>query len=230
MNKAEVLQLLEENQNPRGIANWEKMDHKGPRLSSYGIGLTQLRKLAKKVGRNHELAQELWNEDNYDAKIMGLLLDEPKKLTEAQAEAQVEQLNHGMLVHVFSSCDATLAKTKFARDLAVKWVRDDDPVRRRCGHGLLYEGSKDKRKSAPDDAYFLDQIQYIHDTYKAENNRVRMAMGGSLMGMGKRNKVLNAAALKVAREMGDIPQDNGCDPFSVVKHLTSDYLTKKLGL
>ena len=52
------------------------------------------------------------------------------------------------------------------------------------------------------------------------------------MGIGKRNKVLNAAALEVAVKIGpiDFDPDGRCDPFDVAKHLTSDYLKKKLDL
>ena len=58
-------------------------------------------------------------------------------------------------------------------------------------------------------------------------------MGGALLGIGKRNAALNAAALKVARQLGPIEfvTDSGhCEPFDVVKHLTSDYIRKKLGV
>jgi len=230
MDTAEVMSLLEANQNPRGIENWNKRDRPEDPLSSFGIGLTQLRKLAKKVGRDHELARALWQLDNYDAKVIGLLVDEPQKMTREQAEEQVDQLHHGMLVHVFSSCDATLAKTGYAKELAVSWIRHSDLTRRRCGYGLLYEVSKFKGKKAPDDSYFLEQIEHIHESYKSDSDRGRMAMGGALLGIGKRNKTLNAAALAVATEMGDLPGEPGCDPFSVVKHLTSPYITKKLGL
>jgi len=225
-----VMTLLDANRNDRGVANWNGMDHGDERLSSFGIGLTVLRKLAKQVGGDHELARELWQSDNYDAKVLGLLVDEPKSITRAQAEVQVEQLHHGMLVHVFSSCDATLAKAPFVVDLATEWMRHSDETRRRCGYGLLYEISKDKRKRAPDNAFFLEQIAHIHASYPEAGRRERMSMGGALMGVGKRNPTLNAAALVVAREMGDIPGEPGCDPFSVVKHLTSPYLRKKLGL
>ena len=52
------------------------------------------------------------------------------------------------------------------------------------------------------------------------------------MGIGKRSKKLNAAALKVARKIGaiDFDPDGSCDPMDVTKHLTSDYIKKKLGL
>ena len=59
-----------------------------------------------------------------------------------------------------------------------------------------------------------------------------MAMGGALMGIGKRSKKLNAAALKVARKIGpiDFDPDGKCDPLDVAKHLTSSYAKQKLGL
>ena len=128
MTKAQVVSLLRENKNERGIAHWKKK----PRgLKSFGIGLTQLRKLAKKIGRDHKLAKSLWNSDIYDVKVIGLLIDDPKQLTKAQAEEQVEELNEGMLSHVFASCDATLAKAPFAFELACEWIEHRDPVRRR---------------------------------------------------------------------------------------------------
>lgn len=229
MTRDEVLSLLEEHQNPRGIAHWERL-HVDGALRSFGIGLTQLRKLAKRVGRDHELAAELWASDLYDAKVLGLLVDEPKELTREQAERQVEQLEHGMLAHVFSSCDATLAKTSFVVELADDWIHDGDIARQRCGYGLLYEISKDKRKRAPDEAFFLRQVQHIRDTQAAAPQPLRMAMGGALIGIGKRSKALNAAARVAAEEMGLIPGNPGCDPMDVMKHLTSDYIVKKLGL
>lgn len=63
---------------------------------------------------------------------VGLLIDEPKKLTREQVEEQVEEVDAGMLSHVFSSCDATLPKAAFAFDLTEDWMESMDPVRRRC--------------------------------------------------------------------------------------------------
>ncbi len=57
MNSSEVIDLLQANQNERGIQNWEKLNSSAEGLKSYGIGLTVLRKLSKKIGRDHSLAQ-----------------------------------------------------------------------------------------------------------------------------------------------------------------------------
>lgn len=234
MKKAEVLALLKENSNERGIENWKKSKTHPASLKSYGIGLTQLRKIAKTVGRDHKLAQQLFKSNIHDAKIVGLLIDDPKQLTRERAEEQVESLEGGYLTHVFSSCDATLPKCSFAVDLARDWMDSKDSTRRRCAWGLMYEFSKFKGKKAPDDDFFMKCIDRIQSSIHDDKDMwVRESMNGALLGIGKRNKKLNKAAIKAVKFIGpvdvDYGDDNSCEPLDVLKHLTSDYVKKKLG-
>ena len=233
MTLPEVLALLDAERDERGMSNWTRLGADTGGLRSYGIGLTRLRKLAKGIGRNRRLAQELWQTDVYDAKVIALLIDDPAQLTRDQAEAQVEALAGGQLAHVFASCDATLAKTPFVVELAEQWVHSEDPVRRECGYGLLYEASKLTGKKAPSEAFFLAQVQRIADNIEAEPEKVRLAMATALMGIGKRSAPLNQAALKVARDAGPIAfssPSGHCEPFDAAKHLSTDRLREKLGL
>ena len=228
MNKTEVLALLKEHRNPRGIEHWKTRGAKTG-LKSFGIGLTELRRLAKQIGRDPRLAGQLWKSNVYEAKVIALLIDDPGQITREQAEQQVEQLNAGMLAHVFASCDATLAKSPMAFELACDWIDSKDDVRRRCGYCLLYELSKKKNVKGMDDAYCMDRITHIRDNIDNEPTVVRCAMGGALMGIGKRNKKLNKAAIQAGTAIGpiDYGMDN-CEPLDVVKHLTNDRLQKKL--
>jgi 3-methyladenine DNA glycosylase AlkD len=233
MTVSEVLALLDGERDERGMSNWEKLGSSTAGMRSYGIGLTRLRELAKQIGRNRGLAHALWKTDVYEARVIALLIDDPAQVTRDQAEKQVEELAGGMLSHVFSSCDATLAKTPFVVELADEWVRSDDPVRRDCGYGLLYEASKFTGKKAPREEFFLAHVERIGDTIGTEPEKVRLSMGAALMGIGKRSAVLNEAALKVAREVGPIEFTSAsgrCEPFDVVKHLTADRLKEKLGV
>jgi hypothetical protein len=135
-----------------------------------------------------------------------------------------------MLSHVFSSCDATLAKAPFAFELAREWMEHEDPARRRCGYGLLYELSK-KNPKGMDDAFLLDRIARIRSTIRDEDMWVRESMATALMGVGKRTRELNEAAIEAATAIGpidvDYGDDNACEPLDVLKHLTSDHLKKK---
>ena len=233
MTKAEVLNLLQENRDARGEANWQKMGDRTGGLTSFGIGLTRLRAIATQVGRDHDLALRLWNERNHDAKIIGLLIDDPKQLTRDQVEKQVDGAGPGMLSHVLSSCDATLPKSPIAFEIAKGWIASNDPVRRSCGYGLVYELAKDRKDKRLTDEFVLGCVEKISSTIAKEENRVRVSMGGALVSIGKRNKKLNAAAIEVAKAIGPIHFSDGgnkCEPMNVLKHLTSDYLRSKLGL
>lgn len=232
MKKSEILEYLKANQDARGIAHWNAHKEKSGGLKSFGIGLTKLRKFSKTVGRDPKHARQLWQAKIYEMKIIALLIDDPKIMTMEQAETQVEQLQGGYLAHVFSSCDATLAKAPFVIELADKWIKSNDPVRRGCGYGLLYEISKSKKKSAPKEEYFLAHIAHIEKTYQKQSTSDLLSMATALMGIGKRSKELNAAALKVAVKIGpiDFDPDGNCEPMDVTKHLTSNYIQEKLGL
>lgn len=231
MKPSEVIALLERERDERGMRNWERLGEGTGGMRSFGIGLTRLRKLAAGIGRDPALARALWESDVYDARVIALLVDDPRTMTAEQAERQVDQLAGGQLAHVFASCDATLAKTPFAVELAARWVLAPDPVRRACGYGLIYEASKFPAKKAPTEAFFLGHIQRIAATIDDEPEQVRLAMATALMGIGKRSAVLNQAALKVARAVGPIAFTSAsgqCEPFDVAKHLDNERLRKKL--
>jgi len=233
MTVSEVLALLDAERDERGMSNWERLGASTFGMKSYGIGLSRLRKLARRMGRDRDLAQALWKTDVYDARVIALLIDDPARITREQAEGQVEELAGGLLAHVFASCDATLAKTSFVVELADQWVRSDDPVRRDCGYGLLYEVSKFSGRKAPTEKFFLAHVERIADRIDGESEKVRLSMGTALMGIGKRSAALNKAALKVARDIGPIEFTSAsgkCDPFDVAKHLTTERLKEKLGV
>jgi len=48
-----------DNKDQRGIDYWERVGFPG---KTFGIGLTKLKALAKKIGKDHQLALELWND------------------------------------------------------------------------------------------------------------------------------------------------------------------------
>ena len=54
--------------------------------TAFGVSIPQLRYLAKKVGTDHELAQELWKTGIHEARILASMIDDPTKVSEAQME------------------------------------------------------------------------------------------------------------------------------------------------
>jgi 3-methyladenine DNA glycosylase AlkD len=230
MTFAEVVALLEKSKQERGIERWKKLTG-GNAGKSFGLGLTQLRKIAKAIGRDHDLAQELWTSDLYDAKVIALLIDDPKRMTRAQAEKQVAQLGYWMLAHVYCSCDAAAAKTPFAREMAVEWIEGEDKTKRRCGYLLLAEMSKSKKNPELTDALYAKYIDRIAKTIRKEENFVKDAMNAFIFGVGQRNAALHEKAVAAAKAYWPIEVDygdNSCEPVDVLKHLLGPHIMKKV--
>lgn len=225
MKKISVHKLLEAHKNERGIANWKKFAYAN--WTSYGIGLTQLKKLAKQVGRNHTLAKELWVEPNYDVKIISVLIEEPKKVGEPQIEAMVTDVSMWMISHIW--VQNLFSKVPFAKQFAANWRKEKDAIKRRCGFAYLYYLVKDKKTT---DNYFYPIIDEIKTNIQTEENFVKDAMNNALFAIGQRSKELNFKCIEASKAIGKIVVDygdNSCEAVDVFKHLTSDRIQNKFG-
>src|SRR3989337_2239949 len=61
--------------------------------AGYGIAVTGVRGLARRIGRDHALAQRLWASGVHEARILASLVDDPALVTEAQTEAWVRDFD-----------------------------------------------------------------------------------------------------------------------------------------
>jgi len=231
MTTEEILQLLQH----QATAETKKrlklqLDNK---LDAFGVGLTQLRQVAKKLGRDKERSAQLWAQPFFETKALALLTDDPKAITLEQAENQIRELMElkGPLVHIFCSCDATLAKSPLARELVESWVPSEEPIRRRCGYGLLYELSKDKRKSAPDETFFIEWITHIERSFDDEVVEVKHGLAIALLGMGMRSNKLYSQVKSIAKNISPInilTENQKPSQYHLYEQLTKDVVVKAM--
>ena len=52
-----------------------------------GVTVTELRRIARTTGRDHVLAERLWQTGIHEARILATMVDVPAEVTEAQMEA-----------------------------------------------------------------------------------------------------------------------------------------------
>ena len=225
MTKEKVLKLLEENKNEQGIEHWSKTGSK--KMISFGMGITQIKELSKRMDKNHELALELWNLPIYEARVLATIIDDAKSVTEAQADSQIRSADFWLLCH--SYCSNLLSQVSFIKQKSEEWIGSDDDILRRAGYLLLYQIAKDNKDI--DDKYFLKYISIIEKDIKKEENFVKDAMNTALFMIGQRNKTLNKKSIEAAKIIGEIEVDygdNSCQTLNVLKHLTSDRVQKKI--
>ncbi len=227
MTSQDVLDLLEQNKNERGIAVWARTGLSG--IGSFGLGMTQLKALAKKIGKDHRLALELWEMPYFDTQVLATLVDNPAEVTPEQAERQMQGERGWMLSHAY--CNYLLPKVSFIKEKAVEWMESDDDLKRRCGYLLLHNITKDDKKLP--DSFFLPYLDTIEATIQSEENFVKDAMNIALLAIGQRNRALNSRAIDVARAIGMVEVDygdNSCVAPNCLQHLTSERIQNKFGL
>jgi 3-methyladenine DNA glycosylase AlkD len=168
--------------------------------NALGIGVTQLRKLAREIRRDHDLAQQLWATGIHEARILASIVDVPSEVTEAQMNAWAAEFNSWDLVD--QCCGNLFDKTPFAWDKATEWSRREEQFVKRAGFSLMaYLAVHDK--SAPD-GRFERFLPIIEREASDDRNFVKKAVNWALRQIGKRNARLNELAIKRAERIKEI--------------------------
>jgi hypothetical protein len=62
---------------------------------SFGVPMGAIQQLAKRLGRDHDLAAALWATGWYEARMLAALVDEPEKVTAAQMDRWARDFDLG---------------------------------------------------------------------------------------------------------------------------------------
>jgi len=158
---------------------------------AFGVSKPKLDLLARRIGRNHELALELWDSGVHDAKILAGMIADPAQVTASLMDRWVRDFDN------WDTCDGTcchlFAFTLPAWEKAIAWTKRDSEFEKRAGFALAaYLAYRDKNAS---DARFVSFLKIIERECEDERNFVRKAVNWALRNIGKRNSRLNRAAI-----------------------------------
>jgi 3-methyladenine DNA glycosylase AlkD len=161
---------------------------------AYGVSVYELRRLAKPLRRDHELALALWATGNHEARLMASMVDDPALVTRAQMEEWAAAFDS------WDVCDQVTSnlfdKTPFAWDMVREWGgAQDEWVKRAAFATLAALAVQDK--TAPDEL-LLEGLELCAREAGDGRNFVKKAVNWALRNTGKRNLRLHAAAIDTA--------------------------------
>lgn len=169
--------------------------------NALGVSMVTLRKTARRLGRDHALARDLWASGVHEARILAALVDEPERVTSAQMDRWMRAFDS------WDVCDQVCAnlfdRTPFAWEKAVAWSRREPEFERRAGFALMASLAR-HAKDAPD-ARFRAFFPAIRAGATDERNYVWKAVSWALREVGKRGGALQAAAVKEAEALVALP-------------------------
>jgi len=168
--------------------------------NTYGVPVPRLRALAKQIGKDHALAQQLWASGVHEARILASMLDIPRLVTEEQLERWASDFGSWDVCD--QCCGNLFDRTAVAYQKAIEWSRRDQEFVKRAGFALMaYLAVHDKQRS--DDAFepFLPII--VRESTDGRNF-VKKAINWALRQIGKRSRYLNEQAIATAHAIQQI--------------------------
>ena len=191
----EVIEKLKLRANPDQL---EGMSRYGMEVESrLGVRVPEMRAIAKEIGKDHQLALELWQTGIDEAKMVASMIDVPEEVTEDQMEAWVRDFNSWDVCD--QVCMNLFDKTPLAWVKIHDWAKRDEEYVKRAGYALIACLAWHNKGAA--DEEFIRLFSVIKNGATDERNYVKKAVSWALRNIGKRNTDLNDLALKVAREM-----------------------------
>jgi 3-methyladenine DNA glycosylase AlkD len=169
---------------------------------AFGVSMANIQVLAKRLGRNHELAAALWDTGWYEARMLTSFVDEPARVTPAQMDRWCRDFDNWGICDTVCFC--LFDRTPHAWAKVAQWSDKRDEFVKRAAFALLASlAGHDKSAS---DERFVESLRCVERAASDERNFVKKGVSWALRRIGRRNAALNAAAVTVARRLSVSPE------------------------
>jgi 3-methyladenine DNA glycosylase AlkD len=168
-----------------------------PNESALGVRMSDIQKLARKLGRDPGLARALWKTGVYEARMLCAYIDDPAQVTPARMNAQARDFDNWAVCDTL--CFALWVRSPHAFAQITKWATSREEFVKRAAFALL--ASVALRDRSTPDAAFMKALKLVEQAADDERNFVKKGVNWALRGIGGRNLALNVAAVKLARKL-----------------------------
>ncbi|HEX37984.1 MAG TPA: DNA alkylation repair protein [Candidatus Cloacimonetes bacterium] len=198
MNIQDILTELKKNADSKSIKGMQRFGITPDK--TFGVRIPILRQIAKKAGKDHKLAQELWKINTRETRILSSMIEEIEYISDEEMETYIAAFNYWEICDQF--CMNLFEKLPFAYEKAQELAKRPEEFALRIGFVLMARLAVSDKKS-PDEK-FEPFLQLIYDHSTDERNMVKKAVNWALRQIGKRNTTLHKKAIEVAEKIEKI--------------------------
>jgi 3-methyladenine DNA glycosylase AlkD len=225
MRSSDAIEELRSRADPKAREGMARFGIRGANVLG-GSSIPHLRSMARRIGQDHAVAAELWSSGIHEARLLATMVDDPGKVTKRQMESWARDFDSWDVVD--GACLNLFRRTPHAWDMAVEWSAREEAFVKRAGFALM-AGLAVHDEAAPDER-FVDLLPVIEREAGDPRNFVRKAVNWALRQVGKRNAVLNRAAVAAAeRIQAHGPRSARWVATDALRELRSDRVRTALG-
>jgi 3-methyladenine DNA glycosylase AlkD len=197
MTVAEILAWLEKKgsrKNRDGMARYAIV---APKV--FGVSMATMQGLAKRLGRDHELAAALWATEWYEARMLTAFVDEPERVTAAQMDRWARDFDNWAVCDTL--CFKLFDRTPHAWRKIEQWSARREEFVKRAAFALLASVALHD-KTAPDEP-FVRSLRLIERASTDDRNFVRKGVSWALRSIGARNQALHEKSIDLATRLAE---------------------------
>lgn len=188
----------------------------------FGVKVQDLKKIQKKVKKNHELALELFDTKNGDAMYLAGLIADEKKVTKTQLKKWAN--NSKWYYNYEYTVPWIAADSEHGYDLALEWIESKKESVAACGWATLSNVIIVKADEDIDLKHIKKLMTRAQKEVHKAPNRVRYTMNNFIIAVGSFVESLSNDALKIAEKIGKVDVEMGGTACKVP--LATDYIKK----
>jgi 3-methyladenine DNA glycosylase AlkD len=172
-----------------------------PSENAFGVPVGVIRALAKRLGKSHALAEELWKTGHYEARMLATFVDDPARVTPAQMDRWCKDFDSWAICD--TACFALFDRTPHALAKVKAWAKSDDEFVKRAAFALL--ASLTVHGKEVTEAQFVRCLPLVERAAQDERNFVKKAVNWALRSLGKKSPALNVAAIAASERLAQQP-------------------------
>jgi 3-methyladenine DNA glycosylase AlkD len=214
MTAQEILEELR----PLGSESYKRvmMKNHGVEEPCFGVKISELQKIRKRIGTDHQLALDLYDTGNYDARYLAGLIADDARMSRADLRRWVEKAYAGSLPGY--TVPWVAAGSPHGWEMALEWIESDQPRIALAGWSTLSCLAVLKPDTELDLAEWKALLRRVKSSIHAAPDLARYGMNGFVIAAGSGIAALTEEALRTAGEIGPVTADlgnNACElPFA----------------
>lgn len=204
MELQEVLKELESYGSDQTKKTYIKHGAKEP---LFGVKVQDLKKIVKKIKKDHSLSLELFATLNADAMYMAGLIADESKISKKELQQWASQ------AYFYWNCEYTVpwvaAESNYGIELGLDWINSKKETIASTGWATLSNCASILPDFDLDLKIYTDLLDRVEKTIHQEPNRVRYTMNGFVIATACYIVSLTEKARKVAESIGVVAVDMG---------------------
>jgi 3-methyladenine DNA glycosylase AlkD len=204
MTAAEILKQLKS----LGSESYRRiLANHGIKEPAFGVKIAELKKIQKRIKKDHQVALDLYDTGNYDAQYLAGLIADETKMTKKDLR---HWLAKGNCQAICGSIVAWVAaESAHGRELALDWIESKDENTAQAGWQTLGSLVAIRDDSQLDLAELKRLLQRVEKTIHKQPNCVRYAMNGFIIALGTYVPALTDSAIQASQKIGPVSVDLG---------------------